>query len=175
MAKRLLISTEEAEDATQEVLVKLWDKNKSLNGFNSIEAFAMTMTKNYFSSLDVAQHLEQYKPVVGYFPLAKEQMLKQEIPLLPIPKFRDGDKKRYVVWLSIAASVVVLLGIGTYVFYIYDNANEKQDLGTYDDPEVALRETQKALALLSNHVNVGIESVYYIQEYQDSKELIFKQ
>ena len=123
--------------------------------------------RTYFSSLDVAQHLEQYKPMFGYFPLAKEQMLQQEIPL--------QSKKRYVAWLSIAASVVVLLGIGTYVFYNYDNANEKQDLGTYDDPEVALRETQKALALLSNHVNVGIESVYYIKEYQDSKELIFKQ
>jgi hypothetical protein len=123
--------------------------------------------RNYFSSPDVAQHLEQYKPMFGYFSLPKEQMLKQEIP--------QQAKKRYVVWLSIAASVVVLLGIGTYVFYNYDNANEKQDLGTYDDPEVALRETQKALALLSNHVNVGIESVYYIKEYQDSKELIFKQ
>lgn len=47
LAKRLLISTEEAEDATQEVLVKLWSKNESLVGFNSVEAFAMTMTKNY--------------------------------------------------------------------------------------------------------------------------------
>ncbi|MFV5686324.1 RNA polymerase sigma factor [Flavobacterium sp. GB2R13] len=47
LAKRLLISTEEAEDATQEVWVKLWNKNKSLDGFNSIEALAMTMTKNY--------------------------------------------------------------------------------------------------------------------------------
>jgi len=27
LAKRLLVSTEEAEDATQEVLVKLWSKN----------------------------------------------------------------------------------------------------------------------------------------------------
>jgi RNA polymerase sigma factor (sigma-70 family) len=47
LAKRLLTSTEEAEDATQEVLVKLWSKNGSLDGFNSVEAFAMTMTKNY--------------------------------------------------------------------------------------------------------------------------------
>ena len=47
LAKRLLVSREEAEDATQEVLVKLWSKNESLNGFNSVEAFAMTMTKNY--------------------------------------------------------------------------------------------------------------------------------
>lgn len=47
MAKRLLVSTEEAEDATQEVLVKLWNKNESLEQFNSLEAVAMTMTKNY--------------------------------------------------------------------------------------------------------------------------------
>jgi RNA polymerase sigma factor (sigma-70 family) len=47
LAKRLLISREEAEDATQEVLVKLWNKNLSLESLNSIEAFAMTMTKNY--------------------------------------------------------------------------------------------------------------------------------
>ncbi|MCA0348063.1 MAG: sigma-70 family RNA polymerase sigma factor [Bacteroidetes bacterium] len=47
MAKRLLVSTEEAEDATQEVLVKLWNKNEALDEYNSVEAMAMTMTKNY--------------------------------------------------------------------------------------------------------------------------------
>lgn len=47
LAKRLLVSTEEAEDATQEVLLKLWNKNENLSNYNSIEAFAMTMTKNY--------------------------------------------------------------------------------------------------------------------------------
>jgi RNA polymerase sigma-70 factor (ECF subfamily) len=47
LAKRLLVSTEEAEDATQEVMVKLWNKNESLETYNSVEAFAMTMTKNY--------------------------------------------------------------------------------------------------------------------------------
>ncbi len=47
LAKRLLVSTEEAEDATQEVVVKLWHKNESLNTYNSVEALAMTMTKNY--------------------------------------------------------------------------------------------------------------------------------
>ena len=47
LAKRLLVSTEEAEDATQEVLVKLWTKSDRLNELNSVEAMAMTMTKNY--------------------------------------------------------------------------------------------------------------------------------
>ncbi len=47
LAKRLLVSSEEAEDATQEILVRLWTKNESLGQYNSLEAFAMTMTKNY--------------------------------------------------------------------------------------------------------------------------------
>jgi RNA polymerase sigma factor (sigma-70 family) len=47
LAKRLLVSTEEAEDATQEILVKLWNKSDGLEEYKSVEALAMTMTKNY--------------------------------------------------------------------------------------------------------------------------------
>ena len=47
LAKRLLVSTEEAEDATQEVLVKLWSKNEQFDEYKSVEAMALTMTKNY--------------------------------------------------------------------------------------------------------------------------------
>lgn len=37
--------------------------------------------KDYFSSPNVAQHLEQYKPMFGYFSHVKEQKSTQEIPL----------------------------------------------------------------------------------------------
>ena len=47
MAKRLLVSTEEAEDATQEILIKLWSKKNKMSSYTSVEAFAMTMTKNF--------------------------------------------------------------------------------------------------------------------------------
>jgi len=47
LAKRLLVSTEEAEDATQEVMTKLWSKKSDLRNYNSVEALAVTMTKNY--------------------------------------------------------------------------------------------------------------------------------
>ncbi|RZS93500.1 RNA polymerase sigma factor [Aquimarina brevivitae] len=46
-AKRLLVSQEEAEDATQEVLLKLWKNKGKIGEYKNIEAFAMTMTKNY--------------------------------------------------------------------------------------------------------------------------------
>lgn len=47
LAKRLLVSREEAEDATQEILLKLWSKNDAMSQYKSVEAFAMTMTKNF--------------------------------------------------------------------------------------------------------------------------------
>ena len=47
LAKRLLVSTEEAEDATQEVMTKLWSRQSDLDRYNSVEALAVTMTKNY--------------------------------------------------------------------------------------------------------------------------------
>lgn len=47
LAKSLLISQEEAEDATQELYLKLWNKRDELETYQNVEALAMTMTKNY--------------------------------------------------------------------------------------------------------------------------------
>ena len=123
--------------------------------------------KEYFSSSNVAQHLEQYKPLFGYFSASKQQEFTQEVPLISNPRV----KKRTTTWLSIAASVTVLLGAGTFTYFNYDNT-QTQELGTYDDPEVAFRETQKALSLLSQNVNVGMESVQYIQQYETAKNKV---
>jgi RNA polymerase sigma-70 factor (ECF subfamily) len=48
ITKRILVSQEEAEDATQEIIVKLWQMDESKrNGFKSLEAYSVTMAKNY--------------------------------------------------------------------------------------------------------------------------------
>jgi RNA polymerase sigma-70 factor (ECF subfamily) len=47
LAKRLLVSKEEAEDATQEILMKLWKNQEKIEDYNNVEAFSMTMTKNF--------------------------------------------------------------------------------------------------------------------------------
>ena len=47
LAKRLLVSREEAEDATQELIFKLWKNKEKIIDYKNVEAFAMTMTKNY--------------------------------------------------------------------------------------------------------------------------------
>ncbi|QED37231.1 sigma-70 family RNA polymerase sigma factor [Antarcticibacterium arcticum] len=47
LALRLLTSREAAEDAIQEVLLKLWSRNDKLKHYANLEAFAMTVTKNH--------------------------------------------------------------------------------------------------------------------------------
>lgn len=122
--------------------------------------------KDYFSSSNVDPLLEQYKPLFGYTIQAKQEQFKATIPL-------NTKKRKSVVWLSVAASVAVLLGVGLFTFNHY-NQQKSEDYGTYDDPEVAFRETQKALAMISKHVNKGIESIGYLSEYEQSKNRIFK-
>ncbi|OAZ02864.1 hypothetical protein [Flavobacterium succinicans] len=128
---------------------------------------------NYFSSSNVAQHLEQYQPLFGYFSLAKEQINPKEAPEWHTQKEATAKP----VWWSLAASVVILLGIGMYVYTTNETKTSvaSSELGTCDTPEEAFRETQKALALLSGHVNTGIESVQVIQEYDKSKGKVFNQ
>ena len=145
-------------DRIEKLLDKYFDAETSIAEENELKA--------YFSSSDVAQHLQQYKPLFGYYKVSKEQQFDKQLPLL--------TRKRKVVWLSVAASVVVLLGVGTFAYFNNEMASQSSDLGTYDNPEVAFRETQKALNLLSGHVNTGVESVQYIQEYEIAKERVFK-
>jgi hypothetical protein len=121
--------------------------------------------RRYFTSQDVAPQLKQYQSLFAYFSVANDK--KQEGGV----SFQVVKQKR--VWLSIAASVVVLLSIGTYAYFDSNLVNKSTELGTYNDPEEAFVATQKALAMLSNHVNVGVESVQYIQIYEDTKNKAF--
>ena len=51
VAFRLLKRKDEAEDAVQEVFIRLWNKVDELDRYNSIEALAITTVKNY--SIDI--------------------------------------------------------------------------------------------------------------------------
>lgn len=42
----MLRSVEEAEDTLQDAMVKLWDKRQQLSEYRSVEALAVTITKN---------------------------------------------------------------------------------------------------------------------------------
>lgn len=124
--------------------------------------------KDYFASSNVAQHLEQYTPIFGYFVQAKKEQFKATISLTAAAR---GRKRKNLVWLSVAASIAVLISVSLYTF---NQPSKSNDFGTTDDPVIAFRETQKALAMISEHVNKGIGSMKYINEYEQSKNKIFK-
>lgn len=87
LAKRLLTSTEEAEDATQEIIVKLWNKKENLGTYNNVEALAMTMTKNYC--------LDQLKSKrAGNLPIVHNNFTDRE-PQLD-KKLEDTDSLQWV-------------------------------------------------------------------------------
>ena len=63
LAKRLLVSNEEAEDATQEILMKLWNNREKMQQYKNVEAFAMTMTKNFSLDKLKSKHAQNLKIV----------------------------------------------------------------------------------------------------------------
>ena len=129
--------------------------------------------QNYFSSGNVAPHLEQYTTLFTYFSAAKNEQYTEDVSTFKTLKLQKSSKKSNFLWFSVAASVLILMGIGAYLFYASESLNTNEGLGTYNDPKVAFEETQRALNLLSNNVNVGIESVQYIDEYEIAKSRIF--
>ena len=121
--------------------------------------------KAYFYSNDVAPHLAKYQSLFGYFETQKGAQFEQKLPLQP-------RKQSTVKWIGIAASFVVLFGLAT--FYFYPSEPKHEDLGTYDNPEEAFAATHKALLMVSEQVNVGMESVVYLEEYEKTTKTIFK-
>ena len=63
LAKRLLVSQEEAEDATQEILLKLWNNKTQMENYRNVEAFSMTMTKNFCLDKLKSKHAQNLKIV----------------------------------------------------------------------------------------------------------------
>jgi RNA polymerase sigma factor (sigma-70 family) len=60
-AFRILRNQEEAEDAVQETFIKLWKMQEKLIDYNSIDALAATMTRNYCIDLIRKQKNAHYE------------------------------------------------------------------------------------------------------------------
>ena len=117
--------------------------------------------QKYFTTQDVAPHLEHYKYLFTYFKAAKTETLSLKLPL-PLPK-----KKVNYKWLSIA--VVLVLAVGFYAQYNFTNT-QKQD----KEVLLAYQQTRMALELLSNNLNTGTEKVKYLSSFEQTTNQIFK-
>lgn len=113
-AFRMLGNQQSSEDAVQDVFVKLWRMNKSLDAYSSIEALAITMVKNQCidqlrrMKLAGADEIESINPRIDPGPSPHEKLERDEtmrlldriINQLPnnyreTVKFRDIDGLSY--------------------------------------------------------------------------------
>ena len=46
LALRITLNSQEAEDVVQDVVIRLWQMRERLDGIDSIEAYALRMTRN---------------------------------------------------------------------------------------------------------------------------------
>ena len=117
--------------------------------------------QQYFTSQNVAPHLEHYKFLFTYFKAAKTENLAVDLPSL-LPKNKINYR-----WLSMAA--VLVLAVGFYAQHNLLNT-EKQD----KEVLLAYEQTKMALELLSTNLNTGTEKVKYLSSFEQTTNQIFK-
>lgn len=112
--------------------------------------------KAYFSGEMVAPHLEIYKPMFFYFSENKKEQFTKPLVLDARPaKIKPMLNFK---WFWVAALAVITLG----VYYLKTVNNN--DLGTYNDPDIAFNEMTKALEKISNRLNKGTSTLVYLNE-----------
>ncbi len=104
LAKRILNDIEDAEDVIQEVFYKLWERKEEISGYRSIEAFAMTMTKNLCLDRIKAkgyrkEPLEEWNSPVDHRSPEKIAELKDEITMVHDVISRLPEQSRIIIQL----------------------------------------------------------------------------
>jgi len=112
--------------------------------------------KNYFLSDNVAPHLEAYKSLFEYFSISKKEELTKPIQL--------KSEKRNWRWLSVAASIVLLVSLYTG----YENNQQREAEKIYN-------ETQMAFNMLSANLNRGNDAILQLQHFDKATNKIFNQ
>lgn len=82
--------------------------------------------------------------------------------------------KKYTTILAITASIVLIVSLVTFFSNKIEKEPTAKELGTFKNPEEAFVETQKALNLISENLNTGMKSVQHLEEYEKTKNKIFK-
>ncbi len=131
--------------------------NKYFEGETSLNE--EVQLRNYFTSHKVPAHLEIYQDLFGYFDAKSTEVYKK--PLLPKKSIKIPYK-----WLSVAASIILLLGL--FVFNNKSKPSKKQLAQSYQT-------TQEALQLISKNLNKGAFAMMQLQEFEKTKDIVFKE
>lgn len=117
--------------------------------------------RSYFSSGNVAPHLQEYTPLFGYFESSKEEKFSGRV------NFKKNDIRVYS-WIAVAASIVVVAGL------FFHEPGKTNGFGSYEDPEIAMQKTKETLQLVSRYMKTGTEELVYLQEFDNAKNKILR-
>ncbi|WP_405326622.1 hypothetical protein [Leeuwenhoekiella sp. LLG6367-2.1] len=119
--------------------------------------------RDYFTSDEVAPHLEEYTPLFTAFAKAKQERFNRKIEL---PKTKKSWQ-----WIPIAASIMICLGL----FLTFNNKRgSDNDLGTYKDPEIAALKTKQALFMMGNFMNKSTAQLDNLDAFEETTNEILK-
>lgn len=111
--------------------------------------------KNYFLNYKVAPELEKYKGLFTYFSNNKQERFTKTINLKPKP-----NKWK---WLSIAASVALLVGV--YSGYQYNQQKKAEKI---------YAQTMHALGYLSHSLNKSATAVAHLNQFNNTTNKVLK-
>lgn len=77
-------------------------------------------------------------------------------------------RRKVYSWVAVAASIVLLAGI-----FLQENP-QASEFGSYEDPEVAMEETKKALQMVSLLMNSGNDELGHLNEFNNTKDKLLK-
>tara|TARA_R100000935_G_scaffold42923_1_gene65232 strand:+ start:54588 stop:55022 length:435 start_codon:yes stop_codon:yes gene_type:complete len=118
--------------------------------------------RSYFSSAEVAPHLQQYQLMFASFAKAQTESFTRDIVL---PKEHKTTSR---LWIGIAASLLVAVGV--FGFFNQEpslTAEEKEAIAAFE-------KTREAFKMMSQNFNEGAEELAYIQNFKETKNKILK-
>lgn len=133
---------------------------KYLNAETSLQEEATL--KNYFTEGNVSPHLQEYTYLFNYFASAKDETFTKTIQLET-----KKSKKRNFKWLSVAASIMLLVSvfIGKQTYDEYQQRKEAERI---------YAQVSKGLELLSTNLKKGQQAVATLYTYENTVNKILK-
>lgn len=124
------------------------------------------LLREYFLKEEVPPHLQSYQLMFAFATQQKEKKMEEKPPQV-------GERSYRFTWASVAAVLIVVLGI----FFFFQNQSSslnQKDLGTITDEEMALQKTKETLYMVSQFMNEGSSDLVYLKEFNNTQNKIIE-
>lgn len=115
----------------------------------------------YFSGENVAEHLEEYRPLFAYFMAAQRESYASPVPAKRKTTFLYR-------WVSVAA--VVAISLSAYMGGTIMAGPSEAEIA---EAQLAQAETLRAFDLIAQNMNRGMDKMSYLNEFEEAKQKVY--